>query len=68
MIVKIVTADGGFDLIAAVKRCSFRKNPSGAVAVIEHDNGETEEQPIARSAFALNDDGKTIDQFHSSRN
>lgn len=68
MIVKITWADGAFDLIGRVKRCSFRRNQPGSVAILEREGGEIEEHAILGSAFVLNDEGKTIDQFHSSRN
>jgi hypothetical protein len=68
MIVKIIEVDGTFDLIGRVRRCSFRRNPSGPVVVLERDGDKTEEHVIRVSAFVLNDEGKTIDQFHSSRN
>lgn len=68
MIVKIMGEAGSFDLIGRVKRCSFQRNPSASSAFVQHDNGETEQIQIKSSAFVLSDDGKTIDQFHSSRN
>lgn len=68
MILKITGPDGAFDLIDGVKRCSFRTKQTGSIAIVEHDNGETEEMSVPSSAYVLNEAGKTIDQFHSSRN
>ena len=68
MIIKITGPDGTFDLIGRVKRCSFRRNQPGTIAILEREGGETEEHAVIGSAYVLNEDGKTIDQFHSSRN
>jgi len=64
MIVKITGPANTFDLIDRVKRCSFRREVNGAMALIEHDGGENEERPISGSVYVLNDAGKTIDSFH----
>lgn len=64
MIVKMVRADGTFDLIDRVKQCSFRRSGEGAVLTIEHDNGLSESRVVERCAYALNENGRTIDTFN----
>lgn len=65
MIVKVMRSDRTFDLIDRVKKCSFRKNASGASLDIEHDDGRLEERSITHCVYVLNENGRTIDTFQA---
>lgn len=64
MFVKIMSADGSFELVDDVKSCHFGKCDQGPSARMTFRDGTTETRPVSAPVFLLSDAGQTVERFH----